>query len=286
MRWLLLLWFWPILVWGQVSAIDDEDTEIQLDAPAQRIVSLSPHATELLFSLGAGQQVVGIDSASDYPPQVARLPRIGNAHKINLEILLNLKPDLVVGWRDGNGQRNLQRLRELGLKVFVSQPDNIAAVNRNLIALGRLSGHGDQARQITQSLRKKRDQLASAHQHEPKVRVFYQIWGNPIMTLNGQHPVNEIIELCGGRNLFADLPGRAPSLNLEAVVAADPQVIIGSGMGSERPVWLDAWQRWPGISATRSGHLYQIHPDLLQRNGPRILDGAERLCRLLEQVRQ
>jgi iron complex transport system substrate-binding protein len=153
------------------------------------------------------------------------------------------------------------------------------------MALGTLSGHPDQGQRAAQGLLGQRDQLAKRHQRLPKVRVFYQIWSAPLMTLNGQHPINEIIQLCGGRNLFAELPGLAPTISLEAVIAADPEIIIASGTNGRRPPWLNQWQEWPDMSAVRHQHLYHIHPDLLQRNGPRILEGAEQLCRLLEAVK-
>jgi iron complex transport system substrate-binding protein len=127
--------------------------------------------------------------------------------------------------------------------------------------------------------------LQQRHAGRPAVRVFYQAWDQPLMTVNGSHLISDVIGVCGGRNVFADLPALAPQIDIEAVLAADPDVIIaGSANGAVSPV-LDAWRHWPRLSAVRNEHLYAIPWDLVARHTPRILDGAERLCGILETVR-
>ena len=117
--------------------------------------------------------------------------------------------------------------------------------------------------------------------------IFYQIWHRPLMTINGEHVISAVIRLCGGRNVFADLPALAGEVGLEAVLAADPEAIVASDVPEQdRPGWLDHWQQWPRLQAVRNGHLFRIDPDLIQRHSPRILEGAERMCERLEQVRR
>lgn len=269
-----------------ISATDDAGNRLRLPAPAQRVVSLAPHATELLFAVGAGEQVVGAVSHSDHPPAARDIPRVGGYDAVDLERIVALEPDLVIAWGSGNGPRIVERLRELGIPVYVSEPRTLAGIAAALERLGALTGHGERGRERAERFRARRDALRRRYADAEPVTVLYQIWNRPLMTVNGEHLISDIIRLCGGRNVFADAGALAPTITREAVLGADPEAIVASGMGASRPEWLDAWRQWPGLAAVRAGHLYYVHPDLLQRHGPRILEGAERLCRHLQRVRE
>lgn len=271
---------------AEIRVRDDLGQELVLDQPARRIISLAPHATEVLFAAGAGARVVGVVSHSDYPPEAGRLPRVGGYHALDYEAILALRPDLVVAWQSGNGPATVTRLRDMGLSVYVSEPRTLEDVARNLERLGRLAGSAEDGDKAAAAFRAGRDRLRERYRDRPPVTVFYQIWNRPLMTLNGQHLVSQVIRLCGGVNVFADLPALAPTVDTEAVLASDPQVIVASGMAEERPEWLDGWRRWPGLRAVRNGQLHVIPPAIMQRHGPRILQGAERLCGILEQARR
>lgn len=286
-RWALLALLLPGLAGASsVATEDDAGYTVHLPAPAQRVVSLAPHATELLFAVGAGGQVVGAVSHSDYPPAAREIPRVGGYDAVDLERIVSLEPDLVVAWGSGNGPRIIERLRALGIPVYVSEPRSLDGIATALERLGALTGHGERGRERARRFRARREALRRRYAGAEPVTVLYQIWNRPLMTVNGEHLISDIIRLCGGRNVFADAGALAPTVSREAVLGADPQVIVASGMGQSRPEWLDEWRQWPGLAAVRAGHLYHVHPDLLQRHGPRIIEGAERLCAHFERVRE
>lgn len=267
-----------------ISVEDDTGQTLTLKQPAQRIVSLAPHTTEILYAAGAGNAVVGVVAHSDYPPPARQLPQVGGYDALDLERIVALKPDLIVAWDSGNPRQQLQRLKQLGIPVYFSEPRSIDDIAENILRLGHLSGNTSTAKKAARRLRRTERQLRQRYAGRPKVRVFYQIWHRPLMTINGEHVISDVIRLCGGENVFADLPMLSARIDVEAVLKTDPEVIIASGMGASRPEWLDTWRKWPGLYAARD-NLYFIHPDLLQRHGPRIVQGAERLCHILEQVR-
>lgn len=270
---------------AEVRVTDDLGQTVVLAQPARRIVSLAPHATETLFTAGVGSRIVGAVSYSDYPEAAKTIPRVGGYHNLDLERIAALKPDLVVAWAGGNPPAQIERLRALGLTVYVSEPRKIEDVAYNVERLGALAGDAKAAREAAATFRRRHERLRARYANRPAVKVFYQIWNQPLMTVNGAHLISKAIALCGGVNVFHDLPALAPKVDLEAVLAADPEVIVASGMGQARPDWLDDWRRWPQLRAVRDGNLFFIPPDIIQRHSPRILDGAESLCRDLERVR-
>lgn len=268
-----------------ITVEDDSGETVTLAAPAQHIVSLAPHITELLYAAGAGERIVGVGSYSDYPPAARTLPQVGSHTGIDLERLLALKPDLVIAWQSGNGVRLIERLRGLGLTVFVSEPSRLEDVPRTLEQLGRLADSSAAAQAAAAAFRERQQRLAERYSQRPPLPVFYQIWHQPLMTVNGEHLISEVIRLCGGRNIFSDLRSLAPTVDVESVLAARPQVIIVSGADAGRPAVMDDWRRWPRLPAVAENQLYFIPPDIIQRHSPRILEGARVLCEQLEQAR-
>ncbi|OGI51714.1 MAG: cobalamin-binding protein [Candidatus Muproteobacteria bacterium RIFCSPHIGHO2_02_FULL_65_16] len=265
---------------------DDAGATVVLAAPARRIVSLAPHVTELLYAAGAGGYVVGAVDYSDYPEAAKRIPRVGGYTGLDLEAIVALRPDLIIAWQSGNPPSQVERLRALGLAVYVSEPRHIEDVATNIERLGRLAGTADAALRAARAFRQRHEALRRRYAARPAVTVFYQIWDRPLMTVNGKQLISDVIHLCGGRNVFADLPILAPTVDVEAVLAADPEAIVASGAGAARPEWFDAWRRWPQLRAVRRDNLFVVPPDVLQRHGPRILDGAEHLCADLETARR
>lgn len=268
-----------------LGVVDSSGARVTLKAPAQRIISLAPHTTELLFSAGAGERIVATVDYSDYPEAAKRIPRIGDYTRFDLEAVVAQRPDLIVGWKSGNNAATLEKLQRLGIPVFLSEPRQLDAIADEVDALAILAGTTDTARPLTTAWRKRLNELRQRHRNSTPVTVFYEIWNQPLMTVNGEHIISDVMTLCGGSNVFAQLPALAAQVSVEAVLAADPQVIIASGMGEEHPEWLDDWRRWSGMKAVKDNHLYFIPPDLLQRNTLRILDGAERMCEQVKQAR-
>ena len=271
---------------AELRLTDDAGRTVMLAAPAQRIVSLAPHVTELLFAAGAGGKVVGATQYSDYPDAAKAIPRVGGYTSVDMEAVVALKPDLVIVWKSGNRNQQYDRLEKLGIPVFVNEPRSLDDVARAIEAFGRIAATPREADEAARAFRARRDALAKQYAARPPVAVFYQIWNKPLMTINGQHLISDVMALCGGRNVFAGLPILAPTVTEEAVLAAAPEVIVASGMGESRPEWLDAWRRWSALPTVKGNNLYFIPPEILQRHTPRILDGAQKLCEQLEQARQ
>jgi iron complex transport system substrate-binding protein len=269
-----------------IAVRDDSGAEVRLKEPARRIVSLAPHITEILFAAGAGDRVVGTVDYSDYPEPAKRIARIGSYTDLDLETILALKPDLVIGWQSGNSQSHLETLRRLDIALFLSEPGRLEDVAQNLEQFGELAGTSSVAGPAAAAFRARLEDLRRHYSGRPRVRTFYQIWAEPLQTVGGSQIIGSAIRLCGGVNIFGQLSAIAPVVSIEAVLAADPEAIVASGTGESRPDWLDAWRRWPRLTAAARDNLFFIPPDLIQRHTPRLLDGAERLCRDLETARQ
>jgi iron complex transport system substrate-binding protein len=267
-----------------VSATDDSGATVTLSRPAQRIVSLAPHATELLFAAGAGSRVVGAVAHSDWPPEARALPRVGDANALDLERIFALAPDLVVAW-PYTMPAQLVTLRARGATTFVSDPKSIAAIASDIEALGTLAGTEAVARERAAELRRRLAALRARHAGAAPITVFYEIWNEPLQTIGGAHLISEAIALCGGANVFGTQALAAPSVSFEAVVAARPEVIVGGTDDGTRPKWLDDWKRLADIPAVRYGNLFVGNGDLLHRNGPRFVAGAEALCGTLDAAR-
>jgi iron complex transport system substrate-binding protein len=271
---------------GDITVTDDSDRRVSLDDPAQRVVSLAPHATELLFAVGAGDQIVGTVSHSDYPAEARNIPRVGGYDAVDIERILSMQPDLVVGWASGNGEPTIERLKELDLTVFVNEPRALDDIAHSMARLGRLTGHAEGGRDAAKAFRERLASLRERYADRPEVPVFYEVWHEPLMTVSADHIISEMIAVCGGRNVFAELDARVPTVDTEAVLGADPEAVVASGMGSERPDWLDAWRDWDGLKAAEQDNLFHIPPSLTQRATPRLLDGAQQLCEKLEIARE
>lgn len=253
---------------------------------AQRIISLAPHITELLYAAGAGRQLVGNVDYGDYPPAAKALPKVGGYSRLDLEAILALKPDLVIAWESGNSPAALEKLKAMGVAVHVSQPNRIEDVAREIERFGALAGTESVANPAAAAFRARHAALAARFGQRPVVDVFYQIWKQPLMTVNDKQIISDAIRLCGGRNVFGALPILAPTVTVEAVIAANPEVIVASGMGDERPEWLNDWRRWKTMTAVKRDNLYFIPPQEIQRHTPRFLDGAEKLCLALDAARE
>ncbi len=275
----------PATVLAEIRVTDDTGRALSLEQPARRIVSLAPYLTELLFAAGAGDSVVGVSGFSDYPPAARAIQRIGTGAGLDLERIVALQPDLVVAWLSGNPADQVERLHRLGLTVFRSEPRTLEDIGTTLSRLGELAATREQAQSALHTFRQRLAVLRRRNAGKSPVDVFYQAWGRPLMTVNDDHVISDVIRLCGGRNVFAGLARLAPQVGIEAVLVRDPQVIIATTGSAGDADGLDQWRRWSGVRAVANSHLYTIDDDLLVRHTPRILDGAEQLCGILDQVR-
>lgn len=270
---------------GEIRLVDVTGHEVVLEAPAQRIVSLAPHITETLFAAGAGEKIVGTVASSDYPEAAKAIPQIGGYDRINRESLMAARPDLVLAWESGNGSEVIAGLRALGVTVYVSEVRELDQIAGSLRAFATLAGTTEAGHAAADAFDRRLAALRNTYSHRPPVTVFYQIWNSPILTLNGEHLISDVIRLCGGRNSFTDAIALVPKISIESILLRDPDVIVASGMGEEHPEWVDDWRRFPSLRAVQHQQLYFIPPSLLQRHSTRILDGAEQLCGFLEKAR-
>ena len=210
---------------------------------------------------------------------------MGGYPSLDLEKIISLKPDLVIAWASGNNKKQVEKLRSFGITVFLSEPRYPKDIAKTIQRFGVLAGTSNVAMKAADDFLQHYQSLQKRFSNKKKVKVFYQIWNKPIMTISGGHLISEIIELCGGENVFANLKTLTPRISLESVLASKSEVIISGGMGKARPEWVEEWKPWPELPAVKNGQLYFIDPALMQRVGPRILQGADKLCGFLEEAR-
>jgi iron complex transport system substrate-binding protein len=250
-----------------------------------RIVSLSPHITELLFAAGAGDRVVGVDDSSDYPPAVAGIARVGEPAALDVEGLLKLRPTLVVLWNSGTPPRRKAELERLHLKIYVTEQRHLDDIGAALIEFGRLAGTEAKAAEAARSYRAELAQLRERYAARPRLKVFYQVWDRPLYTLSGGQVVNEVLSLCGGDNIFAGLSTLAPAVDKEAVLSRNPDVILIAATGDEGVRQTVEWNQYPSLRAVQSHQVFTVDPSLVGRMAPRILQGVGEVCRLLDRAR-
>lgn len=267
-----------------VSVRDDVGATITLAQPAQRVISLAPNLTELVFAAGGGAALVAVTRYSDYPAEALKLPQVGDAFALNLEAIATLKPDLVLLWSSGTNERAKAQLRALKIPVFESEIRSVDGIAATLQTLGTLLGTEPQAQRAALQLQADWRGLNEQYAKRPPVRVFYQLWHEPLMTLNGEHLISSAIAACGGINVFAGLPTLTSTVSWEAAVKADPQLIASAG-ASAADAQLQGWQRFPRVSAVRSGRFALLSGDLIARMGPRFVQGARQLCEAVDRAR-
>jgi len=261
-----------------LEAIDDTDALIALPQPARRIISIAPHTTELLFAAGAGRWVVGVSRYSDYPEAARQILRVGDAERLDFEKIIALKPDLVVAWANGNRSTDIARLEELGIRVFKSEPRTLEMIATNIERLGVLTATDDVANNTAADFRQGIAALKESRRKMLPLKTFFQIWQSPLMTLNGQHLISEIITLCGGRNVFAELGPTVPQIDMEAVIQRDPEVILSAGSSdSDLETLRSLWKPFKNMAAIRQNHVYLLPADVISRQSPRVLSPFGRI---------
>lgn len=278
--------FWQCTVIAdEVCVKDDTGKQVCLDQPATRIAALSPGATELVWAAGAGDQVVAVVSYSDYPEEASKVASVGSHTRMDLERLMELEPDLVIGWITGNPPEQLEALKELGLPVFSIEPRTFEAVSHTIERLATLAGTEEEGYAEAERFRQGISELEVQYRNADPVSVFYQVWDEPLMTVNNEHLIGKVITLCGGVNVFGDLERLVPRISAEAVIGSNPEAILAGGMGEENRHWLTRWEEFPGIEATGKDNLYFIPPSLVQRPTPRMLEGSRLFCEKLDDAR-
>lgn len=260
-----------------VRVVDDTGASVDLASPARRIVTLAPHAAELVAAAGAASRLVGVMATTDMPAGARSLPVVGDANAIDVERIVALEPDLVVAW-PWSSPAQVARLADRGIAVFTTAPRTIDAIASGIERLGALAGTTPTAVRTAGAFRARIASLKAAAAGAAPVRVFYQLSATPLYTIGAGHTITQAIALCGGENVFGSLPVPAPVVNVEEVLAQRPELIVAGIEGAARPRWLDDWRRWPELPAARDEGLAVVDADLLHRPGPRFADGVAQLC--------
>ena len=283
---LALLFLSVIAVPAQaITVLDFSGREVTLDQSAKRIVALAPHIVENLYSAGAGDKLVGVVSYSNFPDEAKNVPEVGTYNAFSLEQVLALNPDLVVMWGSGNGMQTLSKFEALGIPVYVSELRQLSDVPKSIRNLSQLAGTPAIGEAEASRIETELNALHRRYGEKRSLSVLYQIWNDPLQTVNGEHLISEIISLCGGYNIFGDARSLAPRVSIESVLLRDPDAIVASGMGEARPEWLDQWRAYPSLTAVADEALFFVNPDHLQRPSARIVLGAQSLCQQLDQIR-
>ncbi|MTV41695.1 ABC transporter substrate-binding protein [Duganella radicis] len=267
-----------------ISVRDDDGNVVTLQKPAQRVIAMAPHVTELLFAAGAGDKIVGAVTYSDYPEAAKKIPRVGDNRLIDMERVAAMKPDLIVIWMHGGFERQIEGLRKLGIPLFHSEPTKLEGIADNVERLGQLMGTEAVANPAAADIRAQFSAMSKQYANRPPVRLFYQVWDKPLYTLNGKSIVSDSIRLCGGVNIFADQKTTAPIISMEAVLQANPEAIFGTSEKDYGSV--DLWKPYGTLLAVQNNNLFRLQGELLNRAGPRMVAGTKALCEKIEEARQ
>jgi iron complex transport system substrate-binding protein len=268
-----------------VTVTDDTGVRFALPAPAKRIVSLSPGATEMLFAAGAGDRVIATVEYSDEPPAARRIPRIGDAAAIDIERLVALRPDVAIIWPGGGNVAQIEKLTRLGLPLYRQQVDALQDLPQSLRRLGVLAGTSPAAEANARSLEERLARLKREYASDRRLTVLLQVWNRPIYTVGGTQLMSDALRVCGAENVFGDLKVPGPAVDVEAVIARNPDVIVAAGPAGEAREWLADWKRFPDLRAVKNGRLIPFADDSFSRLGPSVITATEGLCKVLAGVR-
>ena len=267
-----------------LSACTEHAAPDQAEGARPRLVALAPNLTELVFAAGAGDTLVGASAYSDFPPAARALPVVGDAFTVDHEQLALLRPDILIAWQSGTPSHVVDELRAMGYRVEVLATRRFEDIAAALRRIGELTSHREEASKAALEFETALQSIGSEYAGGSGISVFYQVSARPLYTVNGEHYVSQLIELCGGTNVFADLGELAPAVDVEAVVGRDPEVMLAStdaGSGA-----FEVWSRWPQMAANRYASHYLMPADEIGRATPRLVEAARAVCAALDDGRR
>ena len=257
---------------------DDSGTQVEFVTPVLRVISLAPNLTELAYAAGMGSYMVAVSAYSDYPPAAKQLPQVGDAFRLDWERLVALKPDLVLAWGSGLSARDRATLEKLKLKFLVLEPRRLDDIPKTLRLLGKVAATDDVAEAAARAFEQQRAELEKKYKGGTAVRVYFQIAATPLLTINDEHIISDVLRLCGAQNVFADAPVLVPTISDEALVKAQPQLLLGIAVTrAEEEETTRNWRRLP-LAAVRQGRMGFVPPDIISRSTPRVLLGVANIC--------
>ena len=269
---------------ASITLLQPNGESLTLSGPARRIITLAPNLAELVFAAGAGGKLKAVVEYSNFPEQVTQIPRVGDAFRIDLERIIELKPDLVIAWKSGNPQTALQKLQQLGIRVWqieITRPEEIADAVENI---SHAAGTQDIGEAVALQLRNRLAGLQKQNADKTPGGFFYQIAPRPLYTINSQHIISRSLAVCGVHNVYSDLSTLAPQVSRESVIIANPQVMIAPETAGDPPALL-VWQDWPQLQAVQNNNMLYLPADEISQATPRLLDSIDLACRLLDEVR-
>jgi iron complex transport system substrate-binding protein len=269
-----------------ITVTDDAGRTLTLPRAPQRIVSLAPGATEMLFAAGAGALVIATVEFSDEPPQARKVPRIGDANSVDMERLVALRPDVVVVWEGGGNAAQIEKLAQMRMPLYRQKAETLAAMPASLRRLGELTGTREAAALGARDIESRLEELTRKYGRGEKLSVLLEVWNRPIYTVGGTHLMSDSLRLCGARNVFDDLSDLGPAVDVEAVIARDPDVIVAIAPPGSARDWLSDWQRFKPLRAVRDERLVPFEDARLSRLGPSAVGGTEALCEAIDAARR
>ena len=252
----------------------------------QRIIALAPHIVESLYAIGAGEQIIGTTAHADYPKAAEDILRVGNYARLQIEKIIQLKPDVIIAWKTGNPTDDLARLEKYQLKVIYSHPQTLEDVANELIMLGKITGREAAANALAEQYLTKLHKIKHTYANQSKISVFYELWSRPLRTVANKAWPQQQIELCGASNPFANATDDYPSIGLEQVLVTLPQVVVQPSLHSaDSPNGLN-WAQWQHIPAVKNNFIFHPNADKAHRMTTRMLDEVMILCEQIDVARK
>jgi iron complex transport system substrate-binding protein len=266
--------------YGAITVEDDLMNKVELKEPAQRIISLAPHLTEILFSLEVGDLIEGTSRFSDYPDAAMQIPVVGDAFTVSVEAVVELQPDIIFAWSTGGANRSLERLKRLGYPIYMNEARTLKDIGRTVQAMANLVGRSGRGEELQKQSDEKIASLQEMYKSRETVSVFFQISDQNLYSINGEHLISQGIDVCNGKNVFSDSKISVPLVSKESVLALDPDfIVISKPEDGSESIWKEQWGQYEGFA----DKLRWIDPGLISRPSLRMLDGIERLCELIHE---
>ncbi|NVZ21025.1 cobalamin-binding protein [Pseudomonas costantinii] len=242
----------------------------------ERVVSLAPSLSEIVVELGAADLLVGVLDGGDRPAALAKVPSVGRYGQLDMERLLSLKPDLILLWPGSVGPAQREQLQRLNIPVYVAEPHSLEQLTTQVQAIAQQLGRAEAGLQLATQLRQRLAELRQRYQRAEPLRVFYQVWNQPLYTVGGGQIISDALTVCGARNVFDDLKLPAPQVSIESVLQRNPEAILAG----DQPQ-LDAWKAWPQVAAVAQRRLLLVPDKGLERPSGQMLEAVARLCEVI-----
>ncbi|HCX04590.1 MAG TPA: cobalamin-binding protein [Clostridiales bacterium] len=262
-----------------VKITDGYGREIEIEKPAEKIISLAPSMTETIFALGAGDRLVGVTTYCNYPEEAKEIDQVGDFEGPNLESVIEKNPDVVVALAMGDDEKS--KLEDAGITVFLQDPQNLGEVFDNIKKIGTILGLQEEAESLTSNMNAKKDSIVETVSNYDSKKVFYEVWSEPLMTAGPGSILDEMINLSNGENIAYDAESLYPEYSLELLIERNPEVYLTADDGFKTVEDIKNREGYENITAIKENNIYMLHPDIVSRTGPRIIEGLEMIAQAI-----